>query len=80
MNGMNGGTTMDDDTSTHRNNPYGQRTASAGADESKQPALGLGLAEAEAALRTMVESYPLLTLAGAVVGGYLAARVLRRVR
>lgn len=37
-------------------------------------------AEAEATLRGLVQTYPLLTLAGAVLGGYAVARLLRRIR
>ena len=38
------------------------------------------LADAEAVMRGMVQTYPLLTLAGAMLGGYAVARLLRRVR
>lgn len=38
------------------------------------------LADAEAVMRGLVQTYPLFTLAGAVLGGYVVARVLRRVR
>lgn len=38
------------------------------------------LADAEAIVRGMVQTYPLLTLAGAVLGGYAVARLLRRMR
>lgn len=50
------------------------------ANESEHPQpLPPPLADAEAVMRGLVQTYPLLTLAGAVLGGYIVARLLRRV-
>ena len=38
------------------------------------------LADAEAVMRSMLQTYPLLTLTGALLGGYTLARLLRRIR